>query len=252
MKNNFRSSVLNFHLSKFILLFAIGLTCTSVVGMPDDSNTAKKPIKVLLVGGGSSHDFDRWYKEADVAILSKDGFAEVKYTDNMDSILSYLPGIDVLYFTSNQLVKDPVTRNAIMAFVDSGKGLVLGHAGLWYNDPTWPEFNKKLVSGGSRGHAKYGPFDFKVVNGKHPVTKGVPSNFTLKDELYYQKVDPNGPGIEVLATASTEGSEVFPSVFVINHPKSRIVSIALGHDGESHDLDAYHQLLRNAVKWTAR
>ena len=160
--------------------------------------------------------------------------------------------MDVLYLANNQPIPDAENRKAIMDFVDSGKGLILGHAALWYNWEDWPEYNLQLASGGSRGHDKYGSFDIHVEDKKHPVMKGVPEKFTLKDELYYFKVDMAGPGIKVLATARTHESEGFPSIFVVNHPKSRIVGIALGHDGESHDREVYHQLLINAVKWSAR
>ncbi|MCC5938023.1 MAG: ThuA domain-containing protein [Lunatimonas sp.] len=212
----------------------------------------KKPIRVLMVGGGASHDFDTWYKGTDVKTLSEKGFADVTYTDDTDAVLGYLDRIDVLYLTNNQPFKDPKTREAIMKYADSGKGLVLGHAALWYNWADWPEYNLKLVSGGSRGHDKYGPFEVTAVNRKHPVMKGVPAKFTLKDELYYHKVDPNGAGIEILATAKNEKPEEYPSVFVVKHPNARIVGIALGHDGESHELKAYKQLLRNAIRWAAK
>lgn len=229
-----------------VLLLVCGAVFAQVKADPP-----KKAIRVLMVGGGASHDFDRWYKGSDVATLSDKGFADVTYTDKTDEVLSYLDKIDVLYLTNNQPFKDAKTREAIMKFAESGKGLVLGHAALWYNWADWPEYNLKLVSGGSRGHDKYGPFDVTAVNKKHPVMKGVPAKFTLKDELYYHKVDPNGPGIEVLATAKNEKPEEYPSVFVVKHPNARIVGIALGHDGESHDLKAYKQLLKNAVRWAA-
>src|SRR5690606_22373141 len=134
------------------------------------------------------------------------------YTDNTDSIAIYLVDADVLYLSNNQPIGKPEVRSAIMDFVKAGNGLVLGHAALWYNWADWPEYNKQLVSGGSRGHDPFGSFDVQVTNTDHPVTKGVDKNFTLEDELYYYKADPSGPGIEVLATASTDASEEsFPS-----------------------------------------
>lgn len=208
-------------------------------------------IRVLMVGGGESHDFDKWFKEADSQTLQENGLAQVRYTDNTDSIIHYLPEVDVIYLTNNQPIKDNETRRAIFDFADAGKGLVLGHAALWYNWEDWPEYNQQIVSGGSRGHDKYGTFEVNITDTNHPVTQGVDQEFTLKDELYYFKVDESGPGIEVLASATTE-DETFPSVFVIKHPKARIVGLALGHDGESHNLDAYQKILRNAVKWVAR
>lgn len=253
MKNHLNNRIRNLILLITALFMGgVGFTGGKSVESSDHSFPTKKTIQVLMVGGGSSHDFDKWYKGADVEILAKDGFANVRYTDNTDSIKYYLKDMDVLYLTNNQSIPDTENRKAIMDFVDAGKGLLLGHAALWYNWADWPEYNLKLVSGGSRGHDKYGPFHVKIDNKKHPVMKGVSERFTLKDELYYYKVDPNGPGVEVLATASTEGSEGFPSIFVVNHPKSRIIGIALGHDGESHDKEVYHRLLRNAVKWVSR
>ncbi|WP_147201749.1 ThuA domain-containing protein [Segetibacter aerophilus] len=216
-------------------------------------NSKAKSIKVLIVGGGSSHDFNRWYKQADAATLERDGFATVTYTSNTDSILNFLPNADVLYLSNNQPIANPAVRRAIFNHVNAGKGLVLAHAALWYNWKDWPEYNLQLVSGGSRGHNKYGPFDVTVINQNHPVTKGISGKFNLKDELYYYIPDAAGPGIDVLANASSEGSDkIYPSVFVIKNPKARIVGIALGHDAESHDIAPYQTILKNAIKWVAR
>ncbi len=214
-------------------------------------NPAKKPIKVLMVGGGSSHDFDKWYKGADVATLEKDGLAEVTYTDDPTTILQYLSDTDVLFLANNQPITDQATRNAIFAFAEAGKGLVLTHPALWYNWEDWPEYNKTMVSGGSRGHNAYGNFNVDLTE-KHPVTKGLPAHFSLDDELYYFKVDIAGPGIEILANASNAETEPFPSIFIVKNPKAKIVGIALGHDAASHELEAYQTLIRNAVKWAAK
>jgi len=219
---------------------------------PSASSSEDSSLKVLIVGGGESHDFDTWFKDADTKTLERDGLASVDYIDDTDSILHYLPNADVLYLTNNQPISDLKARKAIMDFADQGKGIVLGHAALWYNWGDWPEYNQNIVSGGSRGHDRYGEFEVTVVDTNHPVTKGVPQTFKLKDELYYFKVDSTGPGIDILTEARSEQSGPFLSVFVIKHPKAKIVGIALGHDGESHDLDAYQALLRNAVQWVAK
>jgi type 1 glutamine amidotransferase len=153
---------------------------------------------------------------------------------------------------NNQPINNPNVRKAIFDHVDAGKGMVIGHAGLWYSWKDWPEYNLQLVSGGARGHNRYGPFDVTVTNENHPVTKGVDKQFGLKDELYYYIPDPAGPGLEVLATAkATTSDKVFPSVVIVKHPKARIVGIALGHDAGAHDIAPYQTLLRNAVRWAA-
>jgi len=234
-----------------LLLSSLLLPYCKTNRVPGKSNS--KSIRTLIVGGGSSHDFNRWYKQADAETLSKDGFATVTYISDPDSMKYFLPATDVLYLCFNQSINNLQSRQAILDFVASGKGLVLGHAALWYNWKDWPEYNVQLVSGGTHGHDRYGSFEVNIVNNTHPVTKGISKNFTLKDELYRYELDPAGPGIEVLATANVAGSDkISTSVFVVKNSKARIVGIALGHDAASHDLPEYQALLRNAVKWVAR
>lgn len=217
------------------------------------SSASFAQIRVLIVGGGSSHDYDRWYKGADAVTLERDGLASVTYTDKPDEILPQLKDIDVLFLCNNQPLKDTLLRKGIFDFVNAGKGLILAHAAIWYNWQDWPMYNFKLVSGGSRGHARYGEFAVNIKDAKHPVTKGVDKKFSLKDERYYYIPDPAGPGIKVLASTEPDSEgKVFPSLFIVKHPKARIVGFALGHDAASHELPVYQTILRNAVKWTAK
>lgn len=230
------------------LLVGLMLICTAAC-----AQRHSKSIQVLMVGGGGSHDFDRWYKQADAETLQKDGLATVTYTDDPAAILPQLAHADVLFLCNNQPIKDSLTREAIMDFAAKGKGLVLAHAAIWYNWADWPAYNHQLVGGGSRGHDRYGEFTVTVNDKKHPVTKKVPATFTLKDELYYYEEDASGPGIKVLATTSADkDGKTRPSLFIVNHPAARIVGFALGHDAASHELPAYQAILRNAVKWAAR
>lgn len=249
-KHQSQTNLLN---SVFLFIFCIvpGLNFAHALPSASDLSLYADPIKVLMVGGGDSHDFDTWYKNADVKTLEKEGLAKVTYTDNPDSILQLLDNADVLFMSNNQPISDPATREAIFDFAASGKGVILSHAALWYSWSDWPEYNTDLASGGSRGHDRFGAFDVTVLDQNHPVMEGLPSSFNLKDELYYFKVDPKGPGINVLAEASTDETGPFPSIFEIKHPDTRVVGIALGHDGESHNLEVYQKLLRNAVSWVA-
>ena len=239
--------------SGLALMLMFCLVGISVAHTASINPSKKKPIRVLIVGGGSSHDFDKWYKGEDVATLQKGGFATAEYTSDPATILSKLPNIDVLYLANNQPISDDATRKAIFAFVDAGKGLVLGHPAIWYNWKDWPEYNLKLVGGGSKGHNKYGPFDVTITNTKHPVTKGVPTTFHLDDELYYYIPDTAGTPLEILATSKAADSDkVFPSLFIVKYPKGRIVGFALGHDVNAHTIEPYTTILRNAIKWAAK
>jgi len=240
---------LSFGILCALLIFA---GCAQPDAAPEAANGAQAdPAHVLIVGGGSSHDFDRWFNEATVATLESAG-VRASYTDVPEQVLPALAEADILYLTNNQPLPDSALRAAIFNVAESGKGLMIGHAGAWYNWADWPEYNKTLVGGGTRSHRHYGEFTVTVVDTTHPVMEGVPSTFTLADELYRFEQDPEGTPIKVLATAEeVETGEVYPIVWEVLYPGGRIVVNTLGHDEAAHTHPAYQRILQNSVRWVS-
>ena len=217
----------------------------------DSRNSRGAGTRVLIVGGGASHDFNRWFNEADVATLTA-GKNSVNYTDQIGEVLPALKDISVLYLCNNQPMTDPQLCKAIFDFADSGHGLLLVHPAVWYNWKDWPEYNSTLVGGGANGHDKYGEFDVTVTAPDNPIMAGIPHNFKITDELYHFEVDPKGTPIEVLAEGKSPiDGKTWPLVWIVKHPHARIVCITLGHDAKAHELPAYQTLLQNAAKWAA-
>jgi type 1 glutamine amidotransferase len=82
--------------------------------------------------------------------------------------------------------------------------------------------------------------------------EGLPKTFRVTDELYHFKPDPEGAKITVLARAKSPATgEVFPQVWLVEHPRSRIACITLGHDGRAHELSEYQRLIRNLFQWAS-
>jgi len=212
--------------------------------------------RVLVIGGGSSHNFKDFFGTTDVATLKKGGFS-VHYTEDRDQAATELANADVAIISVNRKFFDTKAyRQALMAFAEAGKGIVMLHPGTWYGFTGWPELNAKIVGGGARGHDKIHPFEVKAVKPEHPVMAGVPASFTVEDELYYMNAEPEKipegtAEIEVLAETSPSDKfqKPHPSVWVTQHPKARIVGITLGHDQRVHDHPAFQSLLVNAVRW---
>ncbi len=215
--------------------------------------------KVLIIGGGSSHDFGRFFGGTDAATLAAAGFS-VNYTEDRDQAAAEIGNADVAVVSVNrQFFDTPEYRKALFAFADRGKGLVMLHPGTWYGYAEWPELNARIVGGGARGHDRLGKFSVNVVRPEHPIMKGVPASFDVEDELYYmnaeaEKVPAGTAPIEVLAetSPSVKFSKPHPSVWITRHSSARIVGIALGHDERVHDLPAFRTILTNAVKWAGR
>ena len=230
------------------LLLGIALVCIAAGTV----NAQTKAKRVLLVGGGSSHDFERWYRGEDVKTLERDGAFAVRYTDRVDSIAAYLKSTDILVLSNNQPI-DPAGQKAITKFVEKGNGLVLLHAAVWYNWADWPAYNLNYVGGGSKSHEKFQEFKNYVVDASHPITQGVAKRFDFKDELYRHEFDPAAKGVSVLVIGqSNETDAVYPVVYTVKHPKAKIVGITLGHDEHSHEHEAYQTLLINSLKWVSK
>lgn len=230
------------------LMAGCALLATAGCGGTAPRATPAEP-RVLIVGGGSSHDFDRWFQQADSATLAAVG-ARVSYTDEPSEVLERLAEADVLYLTANQPLPDRALRAEILALPRQGKGLIIGHAGAWYNWADWPAYNETLVGGGARGHRRFGEFTVEVVSPEHPVMRGVPASFTLEDELYRFERDPEGAPMTVLATArEAETGTVYPIVWTVDGSGGRVVVNTLGHDDGAHEHPAYQRILQNSLRW---
>jgi uncharacterized protein len=215
--------------------------------------------KVLIIGGGSSHNFGQFFGATDGATLSAAGFS-VNYTEDRDQAAQEIGKADVAVISVNrQFFDTPAYRKALFDFAAAGKGIVMLHPGTWYGFPGWPELNAAIVGGGARGHDRIARFSVNALKADHPIMKGVPASFEVEDELYYlnaepEKVPQGTAAIEVLA--ETSPSQKFkaphPAVWTTKHPTARVVGITLGHDQRVHDLEPFKTLLVNAVRWAGR
>ncbi|MGB8170847.1 MAG: PVC-type heme-binding CxxCH protein [Chthoniobacteraceae bacterium] len=219
------------------------------VPQPPTTRPASGP-RVLLVGGGSSHDFVKFFGDSDKKTLAPH-VGWVDFTQNANGVPAILDRVDVLVWSANQPLS-AATRKALIDYANAGHGIIALHPGTWYAWKNFPEWNLQVVGGGTRGHDKLGAYPVKIANADHPVTKGVTANFEITDELYNYNADPAGNAIDVLATATSPTTgKTFPQVWIVKHPKSRIVGLTLGHDARAHDLPEYQMLLRNSVDWAA-
>jgi putative membrane-bound dehydrogenase-like protein len=208
--------------------------------------------RLMILGGGSSHDFPRWFDQELRSTLAQGTHfevSEIEYTSRPMDLLPRLPELEVLVLSNNKAMDHAGLRQGIFDHVAAGGGLLLVHAALWYNWADWPEYNQKLVGGGSRSHEAYGTFDVQLVK-EHPVLEGLPTEFTVEDELYRFEADSSGTAIEVLArgTSKVTGNS-YPVVWITQTPAGRVLCVSLGHDGAVHEHPAFQRLIQNAAGW---
>ena len=209
----------------------------------------KRATKIVVTGGSGSHEFLKFFGVADGEILSENGKNTVIYTENVEEMGTLIPVIDVLMLTNNQPL-DSKVKNAIFSKVNEGTlNMLIFHPSTWYNWADWPEYNKQLVGGGSRSHEELQEFEVRVVKPNHPLMKGVPTTFRIVDELYRWEKDADTE-IEVLAVSKgLKSGKEYPSVWIVKHPKAKIIGNTLGHDERAHEHAAYKTILKNSIEW---
>lgn len=173
-------------------------------------------------------------------------------------------------------------KKSFEQYMTNGGGLVTIH-GANNSFPEWTEYNKmigvggwrnrneksgpywyykegKLVSdtkpGNAGSHGSRIPFQMKVVNANHPITKGLPPVWMHhNDELYAQLRGP-GQNMTVLVTAYSDKNNKGtgydePQLMVLNYGKGRVFHYAPGHDAVSMSAVDYVVLLQRGTEWAA-
>lgn len=98
-----------------------------------------------------------------------------------------------------------------------------------------------------------------VEDAKHPVMKGVPASFLIKQEEFYTYDKSPRPNVNVLAsvdeTTYQPNSDIkmgdHPVVWTNPHYKARNLYIFMGHSPNLFDNPAYTTLFRNVIFWAA-
>ncbi|TAJ10709.1 MAG: c-type cytochrome, partial [Planctomycetota bacterium] len=155
-----------------ILALTAELPGAAVVAQPERApELPEGPLDALIFGGGSSHDFGKWFRDADLANL-RGAKLVAGYTERVEELAAALERTKVLVLCNNQPIADVALRARIFAHVDGGGGLLLLHPACWYNWADWPEYNRDLAGGGARSHENYGEFEVVRSAAEHPLLEG--------------------------------------------------------------------------------
>jgi hypothetical protein len=208
------------------------------------------PIRVLLVTGGHSHE-PTFYSVFDDPRFRTDVNPHPNaFQKDFRSRVDVL----VLYDMVDDL-KDETKRKNVLAFVESGKGIVVLHHALGDN-ANWPWWYEEVVGGHFRFPSpsldatetyKHDQTVPVTVVKKHPVTSGV-DNFTITDETYrYLWISPK---VDILLRTSNPTSDG-PVAWIGPSRQSRVVYLQLGHDGQAYKNPNYRRLVANSILWAA-
>jgi type 1 glutamine amidotransferase len=232
-------------------------------------STAQRPARVLIICGEGDHD---WRATAPFlrGVLEDTGRFEVRVCESPAGLSARsLEGFDVLvdHYGGPALGTD--TDNAIAAFVESGKGLVVTHGALGSSvgRPAATGGSPPAAQGLARGVPEYWPIEslgaahtpvdfLEVTNAgaDHPILRGAKSGFVTADSIF--RGITVRPGAIVLATARENprkggGGAEQPVLVAAPRGKGRALVLALGHDLAAMRQHEFIAAFARATQWAA-
>ena len=216
------------------------LACLVALCCASPAVAAEKPLHVLFLGDKGHHKpADRYAQIAPV--LASRGI-EATYTEKMSDLnADTLAKYDalVVYANTTEISKDQ--EKALVDYVENGGGFVPLHCASYcfLNSPAYIA----LVGAQFQKHGT-GEFDTKVVDGNHPIMKGL-EPFHTWDETYVHAKH-NAKDRTVLQVREDE-----PWTWVRTQGKGRVFYTAYGHDERTWGNPGFHDLVERGIRWAA-
>lgn len=173
-----------------------------------------------------------------------------------------LHSFDVVMFVGRFRGRHPDAEQALVDFVNGGKGLVVIHiaSSSFPGSEEW----KKLIGRvwlytedfppGSitpSDHPPYGTFKVSVADATHPAMEGV-TNFEVEDELYHSLGRAPEAQEHVLASAFDANRQVTePMAFTLAHGGGRVFHTTLGHGPPTFNNPMFQRMLIQGTEWAA-
>jgi len=237
------------YISSFFLILASNLLLN-----------AAKPIHILVVTGGHGYKVEQFNlmlaslgPQITFKVAELPGAYDMFLAENRDKY-------DVLVFYHMfQKITDEQAK-AFTECISNGKPVVALHHSICAYD-SWPGYWD--IIGGKYFHAvtnyrgkEYQPcsyihdlhFKVKVVNPKHPVTKGI-TDFEIFDETYKGYYVEEGV-TPLLTTDEPTSTRIIG--WAKEFGKSKIVVLQSGHDAPTFENPNFRKLLKQAIVWVSK
>jgi type 1 glutamine amidotransferase len=214
-----------------------------------------KPIRALIVTG-IDYPGHHWRETTPVLReeLGKDSRMSVQVLEDPYQLgTADLSKQDVLLLHFMNWEKpdpDDRAKENLRTFVERGGGLVIIHfaCGAFQG---WPEYAALAgrIYDRVNTHDPRGPFTVDIVEGRHPLTRGMRS-FETDDELYICLT--GDKPVELLATARSKVTQRdHPMALVHAYGKGRVFLTPLGHDTRALRMPGAAELIRRGTAWAA-
>jgi uncharacterized protein len=106
--------------------------------------------------------------------------------------------------------------------------------------------------GDGPGHRYTGKFSVVVRDDKHPITKGMPTEWMHNDDELYDNMRGPIENVRLLATAYSKGTKAHePMIWTVSYGKGRVFHTPMGHDVNAMLCVGFQTTLQRGSEWAA-
>ncbi len=203
-----------------------------------------RALKVLFLGHTSTHHPSMQLMPILGATLARKGIQLTHVATPEEALRpEVLAHYDALMIYANHKALTPAQEQALLAFVEGGKGLVALHcaSAMFTESPAYIP----LVGGEFKTHGT-GDFTAEIVQPEHPVMKGL-APFSTWDETYVHGRHNPVDRTVLMERVDDKGRE--PYTWVRTQGKGRIFYTAYGHDERTWRNPGFQALVERGTVW---
>lgn len=233
---------------RYTARFCSTLFCLALACLPASTLTADEPaLKLLFLGDNGPHRPAQRFEQL-APRLEKRGI-HLTYTDDVGVLSeSNLAPFDGLVLYANIDTIEPQQADALLQFVESGKGFIPLHSATFCfrNDARIIA----LMGAQFQRHGT-GVFTTELTEEPHPILEGF-NPFSSWDETYVHQMH-NQQNRVVLeyrrGDPQAAGNEREPWTWVRTHGAGRVFYTAWGHDHRTWSNPGFHNLVERGIRW---
>lgn len=221
------------------------ILCLCVLGCKSEqqqADTGPRPIEILFLGHDSEHHNSEVFMPMLAAPLYKKGINFTYTEDQADLNEETLSKYDGLLIYANHENITPSQEEALMDFVESGKGFIPVHCAsfCFHNSEDYIE----MVGAQFQRHDT-GTFVADIIQPEHAAMEGVEA-FSVWDETYVHHKHNED---RTVLMERVEGDHREPWTWVREQGKGRVFYTAYGHDERVWSHPEFHKLMEKGILW---
>jgi type 1 glutamine amidotransferase len=223
-------------------------------GKESATNGTLSPLRVVLVAskqdhGPGQHDYPNWQTNWMRLLSGSKAVTSVETAWEWPTPAQFeSANVIVFYFWNHDWSAARLAQ--LDAFLEQGKGVALVHSAVIADkEPEVLSERIGLSAHPRRTGYRHMPFELRLADREHPITRGLPERIELLDEPYWPLIGSTNE-VQVLASGKVDG-QLRPLIWTRQKGKGRVFASVPGHYTWTLNDPLFRVLLLRGIAWAA-